>query len=183
MPKQTNIPLKTEAIRLREEERLTLGEIATRIGTSVGSCFRWLKDHPLTSEETRQRHANAARQTMTGRKQSLETIRKRVEKSREKQRARAIERFGGAWIAAKESGQIKYVSNKPCEKGHVERYVKSRACVKCEFEKQRDPSRRLLKLCTAVRYRAKKEGLPFNLTQGYLHEIWPADDYCPILHQ
>jgi len=34
-----------------------------------------------------------------------------------------------------------------------------------------------------VRYRAKKEGLPFNLTQGYLHEIWPADDCCPILHQ
>ena len=43
------------------------------------------------------------------------------------------------------------------------------------------------KVCTrtfgmfyAARTRAKKRGLPFNITKEYLFTIWPADNCCPI---
>ena len=181
MPNKTNFRLRDEAVRLREIERLPLKEIAARTGASMAACCRWLQKHPLTPDETKKIRGDAARKSLTGRKQSPETIRKRVENSREKIRAKAIERHGGAWAAAKDSGRIKYTSSKPCEKGHVERYVKSRLCAQCEFEKQRDPAFRFRRLCTQARYRAKKDGLEFNLTPQYLREIWPMNDHCPIL--
>jgi hypothetical protein len=183
MSQHTNFQKRDEAIRLREEERLPLKTIAARVGYSQATCCRWLKDHPLTLEESKKIRGDAARPGSIGRKQSPETIRKRVEKSREKIRANSIRRFGGSWIAAKENNQIRYISTKPCKKGHVERYVRSRLCVQCAFEKQRDPSRRFLKLCTAVRCRAKRKNLAFNITPEYIQEIWPKDDCCPILKQ
>ncbi len=98
-------------------------------------------------------------------------------------RIRAIERHGGAWYAAKQAGAIKYISYKPCEQGHVERYVKSRACVQCTFDKHRNPVNRARYLCTQARWRAKKDHLPFNLTSEYVRSLWPENDFCPILRK
>ena len=42
---------RTEAIRLRIEEHLSLGEIEARLGASKASLSVWLRPHPLTAEE------------------------------------------------------------------------------------------------------------------------------------
>jgi Homeodomain-like domain len=181
MPQQTDFQKRGEAIRLREEERLPLKVIAARVGYSNATVCRWLKDHPLTPEESKKIRWDAARPYSTGRKQSPETIRKRVEKSREKIRASAIARFGGAWALAKDNGQIKYVSHKPCGCGANERYVKSKTCVECEFKKHRDPSRRYMRLFLGAQYRSRTFGLPFDLTIEYVKQIWPSDNLCPVL--
>jgi hypothetical protein len=183
MPKRTDYQVVKEAIRLRTEERLRLIDIAARVGYSNATCCRWLRNYPLTPAETKQIRAIATRKAMTGKKQSTDHIRKRVENSREKIRAKAIERMGGAWATAKNTGQVRYISRKPCKKGHTERYTRSRECVRCSFDKQRNPANKLFRLCTAIRYRAKHDNLAFDLTPEYLKEIWPLDDACPILHK
>ena len=43
--------LKAEAIRLRQQERLSLEVIADRLGVSQSGCSYWLRDYPLTKEE------------------------------------------------------------------------------------------------------------------------------------
>ena len=45
--------MKDECIRLRVEERLSLGEIRDRSGVSKSTLSGWLRDHPLTEEEKR----------------------------------------------------------------------------------------------------------------------------------
>jgi hypothetical protein len=47
--------LKAECIRLRIEERLSLKEIHRQTGASKGSLSAWLRPHPLTEEERREK--------------------------------------------------------------------------------------------------------------------------------
>ncbi len=54
-------PLKDEAIRLRLEERLSLGEINKRTGAGKASLSIWLRPYPLTTEEKRAKRAAAPR--------------------------------------------------------------------------------------------------------------------------
>src|SRR5208337_3905527 len=49
--------LKSEAIRLRVEERLSLETIRKRLGVSQGSCSLWLRGFPLTKEEIAERNS------------------------------------------------------------------------------------------------------------------------------
>lgn len=48
---------KAEAVRLRIEERLSLREIATRLGVSKGTVSVWVRPHRLTEDEIRTRAA------------------------------------------------------------------------------------------------------------------------------
>lgn len=57
---------RAEAVRLRIEERLSLPEIRALVPVSKGSLSLWLKDHPLTDEELRER-----RQACGGRTKGL----------------------------------------------------------------------------------------------------------------
>lgn len=47
--------LQQQAIRLRVEERLSIGEIQARTGASKGSLSTWLRPYPLTKEERAER--------------------------------------------------------------------------------------------------------------------------------
>lgn len=54
--------LRAEALRLRIEERKSIREIVDETGASRGSVSRWLKGHPLTEDEVRERlEANGKR--------------------------------------------------------------------------------------------------------------------------
>ena len=53
--------LKAEAIRLRVEERLSLGEIAILTGAAKSSLSLWLRPHPLTEKEKKARTKLAKR--------------------------------------------------------------------------------------------------------------------------
>ncbi len=59
-----NPTLKTECIRLRVEERMSLREIHEVTGAAKGSLSVWLRPHPLTTEEktkrVRRQHRYAA---------------------------------------------------------------------------------------------------------------------------
>lgn len=52
----TMVALKTEAIRLRVQDRLSLGEIAKTLGISKTTASLWLRDYPLTKGEVDHRH-------------------------------------------------------------------------------------------------------------------------------
>lgn len=58
---KVNPEVKAEAIRLRVEERLSMGEIATLTGAAKASLSLWLKPHPLTIEEKSARSKTAKR--------------------------------------------------------------------------------------------------------------------------
>lgn len=47
----TKAALRSECVRLRLEERLSLAEIAARTGAAKGSLSAWLREHPLTDGE------------------------------------------------------------------------------------------------------------------------------------
>lgn len=49
--------LKTEALHLRREKRLSYSEIQDHIGVPKGTLSGWLKDYPLTEEESRRKMA------------------------------------------------------------------------------------------------------------------------------
>jgi len=53
--------LRTEAIRLREKERLSLREIHVITGASKGSLSQWLKPFPLTEKEKQKRRKQSDR--------------------------------------------------------------------------------------------------------------------------
>jgi hypothetical protein len=53
--------LRTEAVRLRIEKRLSLREIAAITGAAKGSLSAWLGPYPLTDEEKKIRNKNAKR--------------------------------------------------------------------------------------------------------------------------
>lgn len=61
--------VKKEAIRLRVEERLTLSEIAYKLG-GISAVSNWLKDIKLTDEELKDRKQ---KRVITGKKHSQET--------------------------------------------------------------------------------------------------------------
>ena len=48
--------LKVEAIRLRQEERLSLSAIAQKLSVSQSSCSYWLRAYPLSKEEISERN-------------------------------------------------------------------------------------------------------------------------------
>jgi hypothetical protein len=174
--------LKTKAVELRTQGLKSLQEIAMELGLSPATCCRWLKPHPLPEDEIKRRAA-VGHAKLKGVKQDPETVRRRVEKSRDKIRARAVERFGGNWLNAKNAGELTYASNKPCPKGHVIRYVKSRMCVNCQFQRGRSLSFVAQRLCAGAKWRAKQESATFDLTPRYVESIWPADGYCPVMQQ
>jgi len=58
---RTNQETRREALRLRAEERLSLPEIAKRVGVPRSTCYYWIKDAPLAAEERHDRRAAAAR--------------------------------------------------------------------------------------------------------------------------
>jgi hypothetical protein len=69
-----------------------------------------------------------------------------------------------------------------------ERYASDPEFRAAEKERKRHQGRRAhQKLGTAERLyrsshqRAKREGVPFNLTVGYLRQLWPDSGECPIL--
>ena len=51
--------LKAEAIRLRQQERLSLRQIAALLGASKGSLSVWLRSYPLTQAERKRRNNSA----------------------------------------------------------------------------------------------------------------------------
>jgi hypothetical protein len=69
-PRQTRYSEETkrEALRMRIEERLSLKDIAERLGVKHRSTVRtWVKDHPLTTEEIRERQSENGRVNGWGR--------------------------------------------------------------------------------------------------------------------
>lgn len=47
--------VKLEAVRLRTEQRLSLKAISAKLGVSKSSLSGWLREHPLSSDEVRDR--------------------------------------------------------------------------------------------------------------------------------
>lgn len=71
---------------------------------------------------------------------------------------------------------------------HRERYANDPEYRERQREKSKQSKRRAhRKLTTAERLyrsakmRAKREGVPFNLTVPYIRKLWPADGRCPVL--
>ena len=60
MPKLIPPALKVEAVRLRVEERLSIDEIRSRTGLSVGTLSGLLKDHPLSKPEVQQKMSESS---------------------------------------------------------------------------------------------------------------------------
>jgi len=56
-----NPVLRAECVRLRVEERLSLRRIHERTGAAQGSLSAWLRGHPLSDGEVRERQAEAAK--------------------------------------------------------------------------------------------------------------------------
>jgi transposase-like protein len=56
------LELKAEAIRLRQEKRLSLEAIAKRLGVAKSSCSLWLRNYPLTRQEIEEREEQGCRQ-------------------------------------------------------------------------------------------------------------------------
>lgn len=68
MPKRIDDEVKAKAIWLRTEERLSLRQIAERMGLAKSTLSLWLKDHPLTDPEKHQRMAKAGRASSKARR-------------------------------------------------------------------------------------------------------------------
>ena len=77
---------RDEAVRLRVEGRLSMGEIQRRVGASKGSLGLWLKPHPLDPAELRERRAAALRATRA----------RTAAPPRAPDRAAAVQRFGSS---------------------------------------------------------------------------------------
>ena len=56
-------------------------------------------------------------------------------------------------------------------------------CKKCEedWQKKKRDDRPWWRLNIMAKGRAKKNNLPYNITEEYLKSIWPKDNKCPIL--
>lgn len=65
-----NEKLRAEAVRLRKEERLSLREIHLRTGAPKGSLSAWLRDHPLTTDESNAKARAALALPRPGRRKS-----------------------------------------------------------------------------------------------------------------
>ena len=61
MSKHLTPTQKTEATRLRTEEKLTAPQIALRLGISNWAAYEYTKDHPLSAEDMRERRHNTTR--------------------------------------------------------------------------------------------------------------------------
>jgi len=62
MPR-TKLDLRIEAVRLRQEERKSLKEIADVLGVSTGSVSLWVREYPLTEFELTERQKHNPRRT------------------------------------------------------------------------------------------------------------------------
>jgi hypothetical protein len=102
-------------------------------------------------------------------------------------------------------GALRYFSGTPCGKGHVaERMTINRRCVICSRENAKafaarnpervkatkaryDERRRsdlrtwMRHMVTAIRSRARKDGIPFDLTEPDLFALMPSEMICPVL--
>ena len=58
--------VKDEALRLRVEEHLGLGDISARTGVSQGTLSNWLRAHPLDGDEVLTRMRENARRSAAG---------------------------------------------------------------------------------------------------------------------
>lgn len=104
---------------------------------------------------------------------------------------------------AQARGLIKFFTGKPCKNGHItQHYTRSGLCCECaalsakrhaakypglQFRRRtkqiRGNPQEWVKLIFAVtKYRAKKRGIPFDLTIDHLLTLIPADGFCPALH-
>jgi hypothetical protein len=110
-----------------------------------------------------------------GRRDNPEVVAKRVESQRNSPKIKNRSRY-----LALSAGEKFYVPEIPCKRGHLLRDVKFMECVQCQLDKQRAPSYRSYSIWWTTRDRAKKLGLPFNLTREYIERIWPEDEMCPI---
>lgn len=91
---------KEEAIHLREEGRLTVGEIAARVGVSKASVSCWLRDYPRTDLERgvggagRHRPETRRRLNAEYRARNREKIREYQRQRRIRLKREALERYG-----------------------------------------------------------------------------------------
>jgi len=173
--------LRSRAVQLRVEGRLSLLEIAIELGVSVATCSRWLKHHPLTAEELRAR-SEVGFEKLKGKVQSQATIQKRINTFQERIRSKSWKRFQGPRSIAKAEGKPTYVSENPCKKGHTERYTSSKLCTQCQFDRGRSLKYVAQRLCVGAKSRAKKDNIPFNLTTELVQQLWPVGGLCPILN-
>jgi len=63
-----------EAIRLRRDERKSFNEITDLLGVSKGTLSGWLKDYPLSPEESAARRSSAGRLLNQRRRQKFEEV-------------------------------------------------------------------------------------------------------------
>lgn len=63
-----NPELKAECVRLRVEERLSLGQIHKRTGAPKGSLSSWLRDYPLSNGERKKLQSERSRRMNAMRK-------------------------------------------------------------------------------------------------------------------
>lgn len=100
---------------------------------------------------------------------------------------------------AKKRGDSLYFTGNECLHGHVSpRYTVNASCQACTVAKAgawlkenkawvssnakaRYRSNIVGTMLRAARHRAKKEGLPFDLTADYIKGVWPGDNCCPVL--
>ena len=142
---------KQEAIQLRLSERLSNRTIAARLEVSSGSVSRWLRDCPLSEQELKERQHSG----------------------------------NSRWGVEPKF----YVSEGVCRNGHVnpKRRFKSGACLECKrkhdlhhhfLEHRAKPEKHMWK---NARSRAKRFGIPFDITVEDVRAVWPRDNRCPIL--
>lgn len=80
------------------------------------------------------------------------------------------------WWSALDSS--KTYEGTPCKKfGHTLRYVANGGCVECENANRNNRPRHKRALSDA-RYRAKRDGVPFSLTED---DLPPVPHICPVL--
>jgi NUMOD3 motif len=124
-------------------------------------------------------YRQAVSDSLRGRIQSEATVQKRSQSIRNSSKIKDRPKQQAA-----ERGEKFHTTGIPCRNGHTgPRYTNGGECYECALAIQRDPKRRAYTLWWGAQDRAKKLGLPCNVTREYIESIWPKDDRCPILQQ
>ncbi len=67
-----------------------------------------------------------------------------------------------------------------CSKGHVTECTECRRQINQRAYRRNFDNKIVLNILYGARSRAKKQGIPCDLTANYLRSIWPEDNCCPI---
>lgn len=90
-----------------------------------------------------------------------------------------------------------YHTGKICKNGHIaDRLTKSRQCVECKIKWRKSNKSQsnlkeyyneykersfIAKMWSNAKARAAKKNKPFTITAKDIQDIWPTDNFCPVL--